>query len=191
MKYLGDTPSICKKCGQPKTRSESGRLRCYPCENAYQHQYYEKNIVECRKKSAKNMDKWRNDPTKRERLKEISRKSYSKNGLKSQHARLAKLKIEDPWKWKTWRIHPDVRGKLDKNELKSLYDKQNGKCALTGKELDFWTMELDHIIPKSRGGLNVLSNVQWTGSIVNQAKRNLLEGEFIELCKEVVLHRSW
>ena len=64
-------------------------------------------------------------------------------------------------------------------------------CALTGRPIDFNkpnTYEYDHIIPTSRGGDNTLNNLQIVCPEVNRAKQNLTDDEFIDLCKEVVIH---
>ena len=64
-------------------------------------------------------------------------------------------------------------------------------CALTGRPIDFYkpeTYEYDHIQPISRGGDNTISNLQLLCPEANQAKGSLTDQEFIELCKEVVIH---
>ena len=183
-------PTICKKCGQPKTRTESGRLRCLPCERTYRMEYYQKNLEHERKRGNDRMKRYRSDPIKKERIKETQRKCYAKNGKENQRKRLAKMKQEDPWRYKANTIHPNVRGKLRQNELKQIWERQNGKCALTGRQLDFWTMELDHKIPLSRGGKSTIENLQWTCEEANQAKKDLLDDEFITLCQEVIAYRS-
>ncbi len=64
-------------------------------------------------------------------------------------------------------------------------------CALTGRPIDFYkpeTYEYDHIQPISRGGDNTLNNLQLLCPEANQAKGRLTDQEFIELCKEVVIH---
>ena len=66
-------------------------------------------------------------------------------------------------------------------------------CALTGRPIDFkkpHTYEYDHIIPTSRGGDNSLSNMQIVCPEVNRAKQNLTDDEFLDLCKEVVIHHG-
>ncbi len=64
-------------------------------------------------------------------------------------------------------------------------------CALTGRPIEFnkpETYEYDHIQPISRGGDNTLNNLQLLCPEANQAKGSLTDQEFIELCKEVVIH---
>ena len=66
-------------------------------------------------------------------------------------------------------------------------------CALTGRPIDFnkpHTYEYDHILPTSRGGDNTLSNLQIVCPEVNRAKQNLTDEEFLDLCKEVVIHHG-
>ena len=70
------------------------------------------------------------------------------------------------------------------DELRQLLTKQNFKCGLTGKPITFESdIELDHIIPVSRGGAKDLANVRWVLKIMNRLKGNLLDSEFVELCQ--------
>lgn len=64
-------------------------------------------------------------------------------------------------------------------------------CALTGRPIDFNkpdTYEYDHILPIARGGDNSLDNLQIVCPEANRAKGMMTDQEFIELCKEVVIH---
>lgn len=61
-------------------------------------------------------------------------------------------------------------------------------CYLTGQKLDLEdssSYELDHKIPRSRGGSNSLKNMGVSSKLANQAKRDLTPEEFIELCIKV------
>ncbi len=50
------------------------------------------------------------------------------------------------------------------------YEEQNGRCAISGKELDFDDMQGDHIRPWSRGGKTVYENLQMISRYENQVK---------------------
>lgn len=74
--------------------------------------------------------------------------------------------------------------------LTDLFDKQDGRCALSGRPIRIGVdAELDHIIPVSRGGMNVIDNYQWLHADVNQAKRGLLDSEFLALVGDVYDYR--
>ena len=67
----------------------------------------------------------------------------------------------------------------------------NPKCALTGVDInlaDPETYSLDHIIPKSKGGLCTIDNCQIVCSAVNKAKHDLYMEDFIQLCKDVIAY---
>lgn len=70
-------------------------------------------------------------------------------------------------------------------QLAALWKKQRGRCALTGRRLDR-TADLDHIIPKTRGGGDNVGNLRWLCREVNMVKRNLTDDEFLTLCGEVM-----
>lgn len=71
-------------------------------------------------------------------------------------------------------------------DLKDLMEMQNHTCPYTGETLKIGSnTELDHIIPKSRGGENTIDNVHWVLSSVNQMKHSLLESEFFDLIKKI------
>lgn len=70
----------------------------------------------------------------------------------------------------------------------------NPRCALTGKEINILepsTYHFDHKQPVSRGGDNSLDNLQLLSKEVNFAKRDMLNEEFIELCKQVLQHQGF
>jgi 5-methylcytosine-specific restriction endonuclease McrA len=68
------------------------------------------------------------------------------------------------------------------------------ECYLTGRKIDIYNpqeYQLDHVIPKSRNGSNNLDNLGLACKQANQAKSDLLLHEFIDLCKDVLLHNGY
>jgi 5-methylcytosine-specific restriction endonuclease McrA len=70
--------------------------------------------------------------------------------------------------------------------LWSIWKEQRGRCALTGVRLTRHNSEIDHIFPRSKGGSNDRSNIRWLLGDVNQAKYNLTDEEFLNMCRSVV-----
>ena len=71
-------------------------------------------------------------------------------------------------------------------ELASLWRRQRGCCAITGQRLDR-TAEMDHIVPRVRGGSDDIGNLRWVTRDVNRAKRDLMDADFFALCRAVVM----
>lgn len=92
---------------------------------------------------------------------------------------------------------PRVRGgestqqlKIYARKLAWIWIRQLGRCAISGRKLTTDNAQVDHILPSSRGGGHEVSNLQWVHTDVNYAKRNLLDSEFIKLCREVTKYQS-
>lgn len=79
-------------------------------------------------------------------------------------------------------------GKVTAKKLRQLIDFQNYRCALTGDELAPETASVDHKIPISKGGTNVMENVQVLHSEVNRMKGSMSTLEFILLCRKIIKH---
>jgi|DEB0MinimDraft_4_1074332.scaffolds.fasta_scaffold51846_2 hypothetical protein len=86
--------------------------------------------------------------------------------------------------------------KITIEEAWEQYEKQDGKCALTGRDIFFAktnktitqsTASLDRIDP-SKGYTK--ENIQWVHKKVNQMKWDLQQFDFIQICKEVVKNES-
>jgi len=70
----------------------------------------------------------------------------------------------------------------------------NPTCYLTGTSIDLLcpkTYSFDHIIPPHRGGDNSLPNLGLTCKKVNMAKNDMLVEEFLQMCKEVLIHHGF
>src|SRR5690606_25904241 len=59
------------------------------------------------------------------------------------------------------------------SDLVNLFEQQGGICPYTGEALTYETAEVDHVQPKSCGGSDDLSNLEWVSKDVNRAKLNL------------------
>ncbi|MDO8610982.1 MAG: hypothetical protein Q7R95_10665 [bacterium] len=72
-------------------------------------------------------------------------------------------------------------------DLISIMEKQEFLCALTGDKL-VWggEIELDHIIPESKGGEKILSNVRWVTKDANRIKQYLTDLELKNLCQKIL-----
>ncbi len=68
-----------------------------------------------------------------------------------------------------------------------MLEKQDYKCGYSGIPITPGiNASLDHMIPSSRGGLNILSNLIWCDLNVNQMKRDLTTKEFIINCQNIL-----
>ena len=74
--------------------------------------------------------------------------------------------------------------------LYSLAKKQKCRCVLTGELLTRDNISVDHIVPLSKGGMNVSDNLRLVTYDVNIVKNSLLDSEFLELCTRVVRHHE-
>lgn len=78
------------------------------------------------------------------------------------------------------RKHTQNTIEFDAQFIYELFHKQNGKCNISGIELDWNTASLDRI-DSSIGYTK--DNVQWVHSIVNKMKLNMKDEELIKWCK--------
>jgi len=74
--------------------------------------------------------------------------------------------------------------------LATKWKTQKGFCALSGIKLTRDNAEVDHIIPVGRGGQSILDNLRWLSKEANWAKRDLIDSEFFDLIKKVVVRHS-
>jgi len=93
-------------------------------------------------------------------------------------------------------LHPQVeataiedavlRGPVSVGNVLLLLERQDYRCALTGRRLTPETSAIDHIVPVRCGGEHTIENAQVLHKDVNRAKGSLTSDEFIGMCREVV-----
>ncbi len=79
----------------------------------------------------------------------------------------------------------DSSGKATAKQLRALLEKQGKRCALSGVELSPNDSSVDHKLPLSRGGTDLIDNLQWVTRQVNKAKGTMTNEEFIQMCAHV------
>jgi hypothetical protein len=94
-------------------------------------------------------------------------------------------------------IHPQIQptaprptGRVTTANVMQLLEHQQFRCALTGRKLEPDMASLDHILPVRSGGEHVIENTQVLHKDVNRAKTTMTSEEFIQLCREVIIHSS-
>lgn len=68
------------------------------------------------------------------------------------------------------------------------------RCYLTGRSIDLSksrSYQLDHIVPRSRGGSNSLDNLGLCVRDANQAKYDMMLDDFLDLCRDILLNHGY
>lgn len=129
------------------------------------------------------MRRYRDTPDGLQRQRESQRRHYyERGGAERQRARNQISRGEDFFVWRAKRSYGGAS--FTAMQLRELWERQRGICGLTGKELGP-DAELDHIVPRARGGSLALVNVRWVTPQANRAKRDMLDEEFLALCLAV------
>lgn len=174
----------CGKCGAEMYQQKSGRWRCSPCANAYNRKSYEAAPDKIRKRKRESMAKQRSTPEGHERALNASRRSWANGRSLKQKVYLRNLREN---RFFVWRARNWEHGRISARQLASLWKMQRGRCTLSGRRLGR-DAHLDHILPKSLGGVGDIANLRWLDPLVNLARRNLSDDEFITLCAEIYQH---
>ncbi|HMN41161.1 MAG TPA: hypothetical protein PKE29_09975 [Phycisphaerales bacterium] len=82
-----------------------------------------------------------------------------------------------------------VVGKISAKQVMSMVERQQFRCAISGRELTPETASLDHITPLARGGKHELGNVWAVDHQINTAKGTLTVEEFVTMCCDVARHQ--
>jgi len=66
-------------------------------------------------------------------------------------------------------------------------------CYLSGEPINLFenTYNFDHMIPTTRGGQNILSNLGILHEVVNMMKGDLLPDELIYWCEKILVHNGY
>lgn len=133
-------------------------------------------VIRARKRD--HMRRVRSDPVRRAALNEARRNNprYTAKGREYS----ARLRDQHFLRWRARNWGHGVTAKM----LAALWKRQRGICALSGRKLDR-TAHLDHISPKSFGGVHTIENLRWLDPWVNTARGNLSDQEFMDRCNQV------
>lgn len=112
---------------------------------------------------------------------------YERRGRSVKRGYYARQKDElSPLDWRAQRLRYGYKAPITAGWLMQQWDAQDGRCAITGRPLDWDTIELDHIVPRSRGGSNDLSNLRLASRVGNTTKSDLLDDELVALCSDIL-----
>jgi len=79
-------------------------------------------------------------------------------------------------------------------DIATLYELQNGKCALTGWSIEWSIQKWDHTASIDRIDNSIgytLDNIQLVHKTVNMARGTLSVDEFVEMCKAISDKTKW
>ena len=111
-------------------------------------------------------------------------KNLQKNFLVIREEKLIQSLSECPEGVITFR---DADRSFDPKVRRLLWEKQDGKCALTDKEIPFLDVfngdkvHVDHIVPWSKGGSTTIDNAQLVTAEANLKKSNKIEEDLPSL----------
>jgi 5-methylcytosine-specific restriction endonuclease McrA len=178
---------ICTNCEVEKS-AEAYRIhkkgyrvgKCRLCENAYQREWSLQNRDICLKRKRESMARHRaaNPQAARD-----YRNAYHAANRAVQTAKMRAYYGRRFFWGRAMKLRGDRRATA--KDLARLWWQQRGRCALTGRRLDR-TAQIDHIVPKARGGTDAVHNLRWTCEAVNIAKRHMTDAEFVALCSDVM-----
>ena len=104
--------------------------------------------------------------------------------LKLAKERETKQRKEDWVGYKCSLLNRRYRVKINKQDLKDLFENQKGKCNVCGTKLDY-SCHIDHIIPLSKKGKTEIKNLQFICEKCNRGKYSWVQKDYIEYCIKV------
>jgi 5-methylcytosine-specific restriction endonuclease McrA len=195
--------------------AETGFIRCHRCEQTKPRDrfYFDKKkerycgvCKDCRTDVSKRDYRKRHEHHKKRRLEWLRKKraedreaylkdcrEYNRNNyhrLAESRKKCAERRKRRFFRQRETRLFQAAKGQpyATASQLARLWMSQQGMCALTGRKLDR-TANLDHIIPRSRGGGHEIDNLRWVIRDANLARNDMVDEEFLQLCWEVLEHK--
>jgi 5-methylcytosine-specific restriction endonuclease McrA len=135
---------------------------------------------------SKYMKELRSDPERLAAHNVKRRAYYHAKGKHGERAYYDRIRSTDPWGWRVRNLRRNINPEITLDWLRALWDRQDGKCPLSGRTLDIRTAEMDHITPRSRGGTDDLANLRLLSPEANQAKGGMTDDELIALCRDII-----
>ena len=189
----------CNKCNTlksidefPKDNHKKGGYRyyCRECQKKYYKTYYNKN-KEKQKERVKeyywnNLEKIKSYCQKNRKKRSIYANQYRKKNKEKLNLYRNQWRKENPEKRKMndknrRGLQNNAEGKITSTILKYLKRRAMGKCEYCGKIET--NLEIDHIIPLSKGGTNKLNNLALVCKSCNSSKKDKDLIEWINLKK--------
>ena len=184
---------LCKGCetdlpiSEFRLRNGKPVWRCRPCERNYQREAYKKNPEKYRAKSRKAGFAKRHDPETRDDVLAKQRAYYHKAAKYRERQYYEEIKANKPWEWRARNLRRNIAKDITAKWLKKTFDLQKGLCALSGRPIDVSSFHVDHVVPKSKGGADELSNLRLVCEEANLAKSSLSDSELVQLCKDILV----
>lgn len=66
-----------------------------------------------------------------------------------------------------------------------VFNKQNGRCSMCGDKISFLHFTVDHVIPVSKGGKNILDNMEAMCETCNRMKDDILKQDFLKHIEKI------
>lgn len=99
-----------------------------------------------------------------------------------------KIKVAGPLRQCTKSNASKNKTKVTANDLEKLIEQQGYKCSGCGIPVEPSDVELEHDLPRARGGDDALPNLHWLCKVCHKAKGRWTMQEFIDHCRLITLN---
>jgi 5-methylcytosine-specific restriction endonuclease McrA len=169
-------------------------------QDSKRYKHYKQKRKEAYKRKIKRI---RNDPIRYEKLRKKWKRYYEKITVISREKKMERRSKSPYWQkkmgYQRYKCHTFQLmarhtnrlckiGKITALDLWSLAKKQGLRCPISGEKLTIENISVDHIIPRSKGGTNILENLRLVTRAVNTAKHTMSDAEFFSFCQNIVNH---